>query len=256
MLKLIVAKTIFPLEPSRLKPFKDAVLALPCPESSDSRLSFVIPRLWCSSLRSVIEKCQPSFPCSKKLNGSEWKCLIDTDCQIFLQERWIYSGSATMVSLIVDPKWQGKKNSYREEKGSCEGHSKTKSTWFFIGWVLARKEEQYIFSLLLSDMVAGCESFPFWSPKSIQAFCLLIFTRLRDMTSSFSVMRCYNTVFLHILLTTVSLKKKKKDGGKCVCEHKNWLGFPGGSVVKNLLADAGLILGPGRSPGEGNGNPF
>ena len=37
------------------------------------------------------------------------------------------------------------------------------------------------------------------------------------------------------------------------------LGFPGGSVVKNLPADAGdagLISGWGRSPGEGNGNPF
>ena len=39
------------------------------------------------------------------------------------------------------------------------------------------------------------------------------------------------------------------------------LGFPGSSAVKNLLAsagdtgDAGLILGLGRSPGEGNGNP-
>jgi len=39
------------------------------------------------------------------------------------------------------------------------------------------------------------------------------------------------------------------------------LAFPGGSVVKNLPAnagdtgDAGLILGLGRSPGEGNGNP-
>ena len=39
------------------------------------------------------------------------------------------------------------------------------------------------------------------------------------------------------------------------------LGFPGSSVVKNLPAnagdtgDAGLILGLGRSPGEGNGNP-
>ena len=35
-------------------------------------------------------------------------------------------------------------------------------------------------------------------------------------------------------------------------------GFPGGSVVKNLPADArdsGLIPGWGRSPGEGNGNP-
>ena len=34
--------------------------------------------------------------------------------------------------------------------------------------------------------------------------------------------------------------------------------FPGGSVVKNPSADAGnanSIPGPGRSPGEGNGNP-
>ena len=37
------------------------------------------------------------------------------------------------------------------------------------------------------------------------------------------------------------------------------LGFPGGSVVKNLSANAGdmsLIPGLGRSPGEGNGNPL
>jgi len=35
------------------------------------------------------------------------------------------------------------------------------------------------------------------------------------------------------------------------------LGFPGGSVVKNLPAnagDTGSIPGLGRSPGEGNGN--
>ena len=37
------------------------------------------------------------------------------------------------------------------------------------------------------------------------------------------------------------------------------MGFPGGSVVKNPPAnagDSGLIPGFGRSPGEGNGNPF
>ena len=40
------------------------------------------------------------------------------------------------------------------------------------------------------------------------------------------------------------------------------LGFPGGSVVKNLLAnagdpgDAGLIPGSGRCPGEGHGHPL
>jgi len=36
------------------------------------------------------------------------------------------------------------------------------------------------------------------------------------------------------------------------------LGFPGGSVVKNLPAkagDAGLVPGSGRSPVEGNDNP-
>ena len=36
-------------------------------------------------------------------------------------------------------------------------------------------------------------------------------------------------------------------------------GLPGGSVVKNPPAnagDVGLILGSGRSPGEGNGNPL
>ena len=40
------------------------------------------------------------------------------------------------------------------------------------------------------------------------------------------------------------------------------LGFPGGTVVKNLPAnagdarDVGSIPGSGRSPGGGNGNPF
>ena len=37
------------------------------------------------------------------------------------------------------------------------------------------------------------------------------------------------------------------------------MAFPGGSVVKNPLAnagDVGLIPESGRSPGEGNGNPL
>ena len=33
-------------------------------------------------------------------------------------------------------------------------------------------------------------------------------------------------------------------------------GFPGGSVVKNLPANAGLITGLGRFLGEDNGNPL
>ena len=38
-----------------------------------------------------------------------------------------------------------------------------------------------------------------------------------------------------------------------------WLGLPRWLLVKNLPAnegDVGLIPGSGRSPGEGNGNPF
>ena len=37
------------------------------------------------------------------------------------------------------------------------------------------------------------------------------------------------------------------------------MSFPGGSLVKNTLANAGYVSstsGSGRSPGEGNGNPF
>ena len=40
---------------------------------------------------------------------------------------------------------------------------------------------------------------------------------------------------------------------------KDRWGFRGGTVVKNMPAnagDTGLISGLGRSPGEGNGNPF
>ena len=38
-----------------------------------------------------------------------------------------------------------------------------------------------------------------------------------------------------------------------------WWAFPGGSMVKNLPAnagDSGSILGSGRFPGGGNGNPL
>ena len=39
-------------------------------------------------------------------------------------------------------------------------------------------------------------------------------------------------------------------------EDMGYIGFPGGSAVKNLLANSGSIPGSGRSPGEGNGNPL
>ena len=45
----------------------------------------------------------------------------------------------------------------------------------------------------------------------------------------------------------------------CVCTHRIHMGFPGGAAVRNLPAnegDQGSIPGSGRSPREGNGNPF
>ena len=59
------------------------------------------------------------------------------------------------------------------------------------------------------------------------------------------------------------LKKKKKktqEKGESLFEYSSHvMGFPGGSAVKNPPAhaeDVGSIPGPGRSPGEGNGNPL
>ena len=44
-----------------------------------------------------------------------------------------------------------------------------------------------------------------------------------------------------------------------VLAYRYWRGFPGGTVVKNLPANAGnpgSIPGAGRAPGEGKGNPL
>ena len=43
-----------------------------------------------------------------------------------------------------------------------------------------------------------------------------------------------------------------------LCAVEQFVGFPGGSVKKNLPAsaeDTGRISEPGRSPGEGSGHP-
>ena len=50
--------------------------------------------------------------------------------------------------------------------------------------------------------------------------------------------------------------------GLCYINYNNRVGFPGGTAVKNLPAnaeeatDTGSIPGSGRSPGGGNGNPL
>ena len=69
--------------------------------------------------------------------------------------------------------------------------------------------------------------------------------------------------------TTVQTPQWKSSNTTVIMLHELFLtcpfhsmGFPGGTVVKNLPANAGdtgvggSILGLGRSPGEGNGNPL
>ena len=56
------------------------------------------------------------------------------------------------------------------------------------------------------------------------------------------------------------MKKKKKERKKQRRDTiNNFQGFPGGSVGKDSSSNVGVqgsILGSGRFPGEGNGNPF
>ena len=52
--------------------------------------------------------------------------------------------------------------------------------------------------------------------------------------------------------------RKRNKEKKIIWRLNNTLGFPDGSVVKNLpdnARDAGLILGLGRFPGEGDDSP-
>ena len=64
----------------------------------------------------------------------------------------------------------------------------------------------------------------------------------------------------HRLITDPrSITEREMRRKKIIWRLNNMLGFPGGSVLKNLPAnarDAGLIPGLGRFPGEGNDNPL
>ena len=55
------------------------------------------------------------------------------------------------------------------------------------------------------------------------------------------------------------MRQAAKCNSGSACYQVTYMGFPGGSVVKNRPANAedmGYIPHSRRSPGEGNGNPF
>lgn len=97
--------------------------------------------------------------------------LKQVDCQVFLQQRWIYSGSAencssesaTMVSHMQVPYCKGQRK-LLQRWGKEAGRAVEKSPRLFIGLVLSRKDGESFF-LLDSAMVSGCELF--WSFSSM-----------------------------------------------------------------------------------------
>ena len=77
----------------------------------------------------------------------------------------------------------------------------------------------------------------------------------------FIVIVKYLTYFLLLLFTYLSISEREILN-YFIQIYSSQLGFPGGSVVKNLPAntgasrDMGSTLGSGKSPGRGNGNPL
>lgn len=78
--------------------------------------------------------------------------LKQTEHQIFLQQRWVYlgsadngnSGSAITERQVQVPEEQGKEKTLIEGKRSWEGYS-NQSPWLFTGWNLAREEQSFLF---------------------------------------------------------------------------------------------------------------
>lgn len=74
------------------------------------------------------------------------------------------SESATMVSHLLSPPTAREGDCFLDRRGSWEREGyrgKKKSSWLFVDWILARKEEKSFFIWLGSE-VSVCENFPFW----------------------------------------------------------------------------------------------
>ena len=107
--------------------------------------------------------------------------LKQVDDQIFLQERWVYSGSAgncnlgsaTVVIHVQVSTWQGKENNFIEGKRKLGRLGQTNSPWFPLAESLPGKES--FFFLLGFVIIRGCESTPSGLPTLFnRGFCLLI----------------------------------------------------------------------------------
>ena len=99
------------------------------------------------------------------LNSFQNADIKQIDCQIFLQERWVYSGSAEFYFRVFNheephrsPHIHEKEPSFIEGKRELDDCSQWRVHGFFVDWVCARKQEVSFF-LLGSVIIAEYETF-------------------------------------------------------------------------------------------------
>ena len=105
--------------------------------------------------------------------------------------------------------------------------------------------------------------FVFWMLSFKPTFSLSTFTFIKRLlsSSSLSAIRVVSSAYLRLLifLPAILISACVSSSPAIIITNNYTGGFPGGSDGKESACssgDPGLILGLGRSPEEGNGNPF
>lgn len=123
--------------------------------------------------------------------------LKQRDCRIFLQQTYVYSGSAENCKYQQAMCRTMKGGLFSREEKETGRAGVNKQNMDFIDWVLAGKEEGSFF-LLGFAIVVGYENFPFWSPGWVYlievSVYLFFFLHLEGMTSVFWGWKCSNWI--------------------------------------------------------------
>ena len=104
----------------------------------------------------------------------------------------------------------------------------------------------------VADRLAVC---PDWNKSQFSFLLLVLGLTLRSDSTVFAKIANNEKCPEH------AVKGPALGSSSCLCDLKQVMGFPGGSVAENLPANAGepgdviTVLGLGRSPRGGNGNP-
>ena len=139
----------------------------------------------------------------KKEIISVWACLPETDYHLFLQQRWVYlgsagncrSGSTTMVSHVQVSAHQGRASVFMEGKIMLEGNSKLRAHDFLLAESLPGKKGSLSSSQWLSVVILGPES-SLSDPQALfnWVFYLLIFLYLPLLMKIFFQKHCLSSV--------------------------------------------------------------